>query len=30
MISAPEMPSMTAWWIFVSTAVCPDSRPWTT
>ena len=28
MISAPDMPSITAWWIFVSIATWPSSRPW--
>ena len=27
MISAPESPSMTAWWIFVRTATQPLSSP---
>ena len=27
MISAPEIPSISAWWIFVSIAMCPDPSP---
>jgi len=28
MISAPDMPSITEWWIFVITALCPPLSPW--
>ena len=27
MISAPDMPSITAWWILVSSALLPEPRP---
>ena len=30
MISAPEIPSISAWWIFESTATLPSGRFWIT
>jgi hypothetical protein len=30
MISLPEIPSTTEWWIFVSSATRPPSSPWIT